>query len=842
MAGLRIDLLDVGAISYGDSILCQADSKVILIDGGKTASGRSSTSIVRGEEIHHQPLQKQIRDLLGTTHVNLLVVTHCHSDHVGCLPSLLEDGDLECEWALLADPQYGFGITSDADEPPAFDEMTPRQKLWFALREEPLLGASDEEIRAFIEDSAREYQAYVQFVNRLQDQLGQRCVIYRGLSEDASPGLANLLANFAELGLKLYGPTENQLLLCAGFLAGRSEDTIASALDAAGENLVEAYKAATAAYEGTDAEDSGENGNAVNCQSMVLSLTADGRKALLTADMQFAKTMLQGPVNEEVQNLLAEVEADGPFDFVKLSHHGATNGQNKTILRRLGTKLFGISTGTESTHHPTDATLRALEELESELNIKWARVDMNGRCTYSGSSHKLSIRRRQLNDDTRPGERTGDQPAPAELTSALAPAAPTPAPSSPEIPIVKAGDGELVEVHVKIPHRKTKVTLTIEIDPPFDSGPPVPPADVAAARLGGGPDHRTKPLPPLLFVTNPQALEGKIGGIEQVRRTVRNAGQTLLEAAGAALIDRVRERLRADPALQGVVLLGGYDVVPSQILHTLPPELAKYRVAERDRLQVWSDDFYGDRDADGVPELPVSRIPDGGSLAFLLRGMSAVPARTWSTKTGIRSLARPFADEVFARLPGTMNIFTSASKQPGQPPYRLAGDVMYLMLHGTAEDGTRFKGESEDDPYDYPVAMRTTDVPNPCPPVVFTGCCYGALIVDTRARDARPGERLQARTSETSIALKCLQNGANAFIGCTGVHYSPLKEPLNYFGEPMHRLFWENLVGGQPPAKALWLAKIAYARSIPYKRPASAEAAAIEHKILRQYTCLGLGW
>ncbi len=838
MAKFRVDLLDVGAISYGDSILCQIGSRTILIDGGKKASGRKSSSIVLGEQIHHRPLQDQVQDLLETARVDLLVVTHCHSDHVGCLPQLFEDGELECEWALLADPQLGFGITSGSDEPPAFEAMTARDKLEFALREEPLLNATDEEIRAFIEDSAREYQAYVQFVNRLQQRLGARCVLYRGPSEDESPGLDDLLSEFSDAGLKLYGPSQNQLLLCAAFLAGRSEDSIDSALEGS-TSLTEAYKAAVARFEGTDAEESGENGNAVNCQSIVLSLAAQERKVLFTGDMQFTRTFLAESVTQEVQALLADVIADGPFDFVKLSHHGATNGQNKAMLKRLGAKLLGISTGTGSSQHPTDTTLRALEELKSEMGIQWVRVDMNGRCTYFGTSNKLAREHGQLNDDTRPGERSGDAGAPAETATGLTAPGPLLPSTTPAVSPAAAGDGGFVEVQIKVPHRKTKVTFSIEIDPPFESSPPAPQAGTTALRLGGG--GQTKPGS-LLFVTDPQALASRIGGIEPVRSMVRNAGHTLLEGAGAMLVDRVRERLRTDAGIQGVVLLGGYEVVPSQILLTLPPELKNRRIAERDRLQVWSDDFYGDREGDGVPELPVSRIPDGGSSAFLLRCLSARPLGAVAVKSGIRNLVRPFADSVFARLPGKTGIFTCASRQAGQPPYRLEGDVMYLMLHGSADDATRFKGESEDDPFDFPVAMRTSDVPNPCPPVVFTGCCYGALIVDTRASDARPGDRLQSRTPESSIALKCLENGANAFIGCTGVHYSPLKEPLNYFGEPLHRLFWENLVGGHTPSKALWMSKIAYARGIPYKRPASVESVAIEHKILRQYTCLGLGW
>lgn len=67
--------------------------------------------------------------------------------------------------------------------------MSGRDKLWLALREEPLFDASDEEIARFIEDSAQQYEAYVKFVNKLKESLGDRCVIYRGLDEGDSAGL-----------------------------------------------------------------------------------------------------------------------------------------------------------------------------------------------------------------------------------------------------------------------------------------------------------------------------------------------------------------------------------------------------------------------------------------------------------------------------------------------------------------------------------------------------------------------------------------------------------------------------------------------------------------------------
>ena len=84
-------------------------------------------------------------------------------------------------------------------------------------------------------------------------------------------------------------------------------------------------------------------------------------------------------------------------------------------------------------------------------------------------------------------------------------------------------------------------------------------------------------------------------------------------------------------------------------------------------------------------------------------------------------------------------------------------------------------------------------------------------------------------------------HGARAFVGCTGAHYSPVEQPYRYFGGPMHEAFWRRIHAGVPPAKALFDAKTEYFRDIPHGQRGMLSRA-IEYKIWRQYTCLGLGW
>ena len=834
MSDFTIDLLDVGAFNYGDSILCRFGDTSILIDGGTPRSGSASESVVLGEDVRHRAIQDQAREILGQSgsrlSVDLLVVTHCHSDHMGCLPAIFQAGKLACEWALVADPQLGYGITADSDEPPSFEHMSGRDKLWLALREEPLFDATDAQIAAFIEDSAREYEAYVKFVNGLKDSLGDQCVIYRGLTEEDSPGLSALLEHFAPTGLHVYGPSFEQLAACAERLEGRSEDTIPEDVSDSSADLVAAYRDAVHALDATDAED-GADGAAVNCQSLVMRVGPAGQRLLLTGDMQFASPAV-GEATPMVKQLLARVNEDAPFAAVKLSHHGATNGQSRPILTTWGAKLLGISTGSTSTKHPTEPTLTALEALEAG-GTQWMRVDMNGRCTFVGKQSGMTLRveRGELNDKTRPSARAGD--AVVERP---------PGPGSEQTSVVRRDTNDFVEVRVTVPHRKTRVTITIQVDPddrPFEEAIAAKGqrADAPVHRLGDG-----RQLPRLMFATDPDRLGQRIGTatMKQVLDQLRGEGHAVVSAPRDQLLNRVRTALKGDAGVKGVVLLGGYSVVPAYILNTLPAELAGVRVRDRDRLQVWSDDGYGDRDGDGVPELPVSRVPDGQDSEFFVRALRPARPVAVPRRSGIRNLRRPFADAVFGLLPAGPGLHTSAPTPPDRPPYGLAGDVLYLMLHGMSSDTSCFTGEDSDG--GYPVALTVDDVPNPCPPVIFTGCCYGALICSTRARDAQPGDLVDDVPVRDSIALTCLERGANAFLGCTAVHYSPTQGKLTYFGEPMHRHFMQQYLGGKAPSEALWSAKIAYAAGIPHRPGARPEEIAYEHKILRQFTCLGLGW
>jgi hypothetical protein len=289
----------------------------------------------------------------------------------------------------------------------------------------------------------------------------------------------------------------------------------------------------------------------------------------------------------------------------------------------------------------------------------------------------------------------------------------------------------------------------------------------------------------------------------------------------------------------GVLILGGYDVVPAQKVFCVPERIrADVDLdGDADRFTVWSDDGYVDVEGDDLPELPVSRIPDGRSAALVFAAVQAsTPVRT-ARRTGIRNDAREYADDVFARVPGEGKMLLSGPAVVDRPPHQMDGDVVYLMLHGAYEDATTFWGG---EPWwKYP-AVAASNVPGRSGQIVFTGCCWGALTVDTPAGLVVEGRPIAPRTPESSLALRFLAGGATAFIGCTGAHYSP-GPPYRSHGRPMHDAFWAALRRGRPPAEALFEARKRFADDMPHAQR-DPQALAEEMKTLRQYACLGLGW
>lgn len=859
-AKCAIHLLDVGPKEYGDAVLCQFGEISVLIDGAHTGDQTAREG--------HPSIPEQLGRLLGQAEppysISLLVISHAHEDHIGCIPHLVEKDLLRADWALLSDPLLGWGRGLDEPVKDVHTDDRVRQ-VAAGLREEVRTSGTDSaSLTQFLSDAANLEERYKAMIQTLAER-GTRVVRYGRDSH------ARLVSAFSEVGLKIIGPSRDQLAICAERIARASDASVQDAVevfqsDAAVSPDI-AYRRLVAGSAADAADATSRPGPAVNLQSIVLSFDYQGHKFLFAGDMQFAEPQMKA-LEEEVLELRRKVKADAPYSFVKLSHHGSDNAFDEEILGELkGTELFGICAGAKSTAHPHPTTLSALDARSSE--IKWVRTDRNGLTTLLFKARRkpeITVSKGEVNDPRpnsvdevaapprreEPTRQPAPQPAPPEE-------APPPAAETVVRPMVETHvtpSSSFVEVIAKIPHLSTRVTITIDVEPRGAQPPPQPSIDTTNASRA----RPSRPLPQLkvdaarglselLFVTSGQGLAKNIGEAEceHLFASINSHGLRLYthlppDPKGSARSSAmVRELLAEHQGAKGVVLLGGHDILPSQAVDCLPPSLRR-RVdsgTDADNYIVWSDDVYGDRDGDGLPELPVSRIPDGLSSELVFAAIQASPRRGQHPRAGVRNVRRPFADGIYETLPhGAEMLVSSPFTTDHDAADPLGAERVYLMLHGDFTDTSRFWGEET--PHNME-AINLSNIKRADGAVVFTGCCWGALTVTTPAGRLKPGGVVGQRTPSDSIALSFLQKGALAFLGCTGAHYSPLDPPYNFFGGPFHKAFWSLYGSGKSPARSLFEAKLQYIRELPHGRN-TPTSQAIEYKIFRQYTCLGLGW
>lgn len=837
-------LLDVGREQYGDCIACVFPRKSVLIDGGHISDYQGQAGF--------SSIPEQLAEVLGQDppfQMSLLVVTHAHGDHVGCLPELVANGDIHFDWALVADDRLSFGRLEDGSSD-ALDTASDAVKcVVAALREENhghLVGAA---LDRFLSDAADVEPRYNDLLTNL-DKAGTRIIRY-GRDDHT-----RLEREFSDISLKVLGPSQEQLLVCAEQLARFNRDAARAVSDAlasdAAPSTVSVYRQLLQQAGRSDLMDMAGKGACLNDMSIVLRLGPPGSTALMYGDMQLAEPEVPG-LDDEMARLAEKIAANGPYDFIKLGHHTSYNAVDEDLLLAWGgCANFGHSGGSNDSKHPDSGALATLKTHASE--ISFARTDRNGQVRFS-SAHGLEIDRGKLNDFQRNSARRRREDD--EREEAAYEAAP---------PSALSQRGGLFRSVVNIPFADAEIKLTFEVEAPMTAPPPVSPAasrrassrieptapvvppeplpvslvDLVKKGLGGG-----RRLPKLLFATDSQKLALNIGASEAASalKMVEQAGQRVLDVAEAeSPVAAVQAAL--DDSYAGVVLLGGYDVLPAQRLDVLTPQM-RTAMSPRDlRLDpdgfiVWSDSAYGDTDSDGMAECPVTRIPDAHSSRLVLTALSASAPTGPPQRFGSRNSARPFAEKVWQTIPGTASILVSgpATAEHVQPD-SLSVPSVYFMLHGSDKDGSRFWGEQ--DGGGAVEAMHVRCLPHQFSGVVFSGCCWGALISRETAYESATGH-VAPKSIDSSIALSLLAAGALAFVGCTGVHYSP-DASAGFFGGPMHLAFWENLQAGQrPPAEALWQARLDYLAGMPHGQTSLPEQA-IERKILSEFTCLGLGW
>jgi hypothetical protein len=151
----------------------------------------------------------------------------------------------------------------------------------------------------------------------------------------------------------------------------------------------------------------------------------------------------------------------------------------------------------------------------------------------------------------------------------------------------------------------------------------------------------------LLFVTNEKKLESAIGvtGVIQIRKLIKNHVYIDLQIDEIAQINwKLYRKILQDQGIDGVVILGGYTVLPAYPKDVKQESSVNREVDAPDLFVVWTDDLYGYAQ---TSHLPVSRIPDCSCAEVMLKALTC-QSKLNLQKAGIRNYERPYADNIYA--------------------------------------------------------------------------------------------------------------------------------------------------------------------------------------------------
>jgi hypothetical protein len=361
-------------------------------------------------------------------------------------------------------------------------------------------------------------------------------------------------------------------------------------------------------------------------------------------------------------------------------------------------------------------------------------------------------------------------------------------------------------------------------------------------------------VPPLAFVITPEGIAQFATSAAELRSALaphRLQVITTTDDAAAAAGALWAGMRGTGYTPEGIVLLGGYDTLPPQIIRTFWDALAPSVSFddEDDNYLVWNDDHYGDRNRDGLPELPVSRIPAGVDLWRALRAAPADGADPRDQWRAFRIKVFSYAEAVYADLPdatASPMLNYSSTNHTAIKKRGLTADRVFVATHAVYRDADAYKSSTG-----VPI-VTTHDIPDAADgAVVLAACCHSVMLIKERAIDVEVG--LAGMTpigTNESMAKTWVDKGAQAYIGFTGKLWTPTVAPYDYLAGKLTRLFWQkHLKHDMPPSKALFGAKAEFILNMPCAHPLVKAEGLSEPTSIAQHlkdywgaTCIGLGW
>jgi len=348
-----------------------------------------------------------------------------------------------------------------------------------------------------------------------------------------------------------------------------------------------------------------------------------------------------------------------------------------------------------------------------------------------------------------------------------------------------------------------KIAMPAPAPRPAPAPPPRPPA---RGPLFPVPEVR-RPIS-LLVVTNYNVLRRKhpnqFGHIQAWLQRLGSVYDTSNEGQNpAAIRAEIRRRVRQENRA-AIFIFGNGDVVPFK------KRKNPCYGSGRDDDIIFGDGFYADLDDDRLwlPDVDVGRIPDDPEIirnprSALYRAADSHQPMRQARLDSVANFCRPTADDVVAVVNPAVenqNLFWSEPHTTQSLPGGFyQNSNLYLILHGSLSDGSRYTGESSSG-RSHPEAFNVNSVAPA--EVVLSGACYGGHVL--------------GKTARNSIALAFLARGCRAFIGHSGSSYSDL-DTVDRGQAHFVKLFLEEYRKGAPPSTAFRLAMRRYAQSAAKK-------------------------
>src|SRR5688572_7969766 len=278
----------MGDVEYGDCIFVDLDGFKMLIDGGHPGDFEGGAKIRNQlKKLTTEPFQ-----------VDLLVVTHSHNDHIGCLPEMIKNNKLKARFALVSDPDNRWGKPGGQDPL----ELDARARSVLDVLGEELPPPDSPNFEAAVDAGVTLEKRYRDMIEGLKNA-NTKVVRYR---TDPQKPITDLLKG---KGVEILGPTKKHLTICSQALTKAQQDAVEALRSTLGQDttMSTADAVRTVLEDSLDALDAAKVKGAINDLSIVMTVKLGNDKVLLSGDMQFADPEMTG-LEAEMKKLVQKVK------------------------------------------------------------------------------------------------------------------------------------------------------------------------------------------------------------------------------------------------------------------------------------------------------------------------------------------------------------------------------------------------------------------------------------------------------------------------------------------------------------------------------------------------------